>query len=221
MRPGTLLRWYALKGILKPFINVSSVILDIGGFDGYMLHDLSPKLTGKDITVIDPDISGLKTAREGGMKVLGASALDLPLKDNHADLILCLDLLEHVDNDRGVIHEVSRVLKNKGTLVVTTPMKRGVSFPFLGRDKIEKINRSWGHVRLGYGHEEIRKLFHDGGFTIIRISRYFNLITRLIYRFTFLSTRFRFSWYIYETVLKLEPYIKFNSQEYIIIAIKQ
>ena len=220
MRPGTLLRWYALNGILKSAIKNASVILDIGGFDGYIFHEMSREITGKDITVVDLDKSGLKTAREMGLKTLEASVMDLPFPDSHADLILCLDLLEHVEDDGRVMQEISRVLKKDGTIVLTTPMEEGVSFQFMKRERIESINRGWGHIRLGYSLDQIKRIFIRNGLEIITISRYFNFFTRLVYRFTFLSKSFRFNWSVYESALKLEPYFKLGSQEYIIVAKK-
>jgi len=111
MRPGTLLRWYALKGILRYEIRDASVILDIGGYDGeisYRLKNIFPNLK---ITVVDIDKSGLKLAREKGLNTLYAQALELPIKDNQVNVVLCLDLIEHVKEDSRLVKEISRVLK--------------------------------------------------------------------------------------------------------------
>jgi len=220
MRPGTLLRWYALNRILESLISNSSIILDIGGFDGYILHQINKIIAGKDITVIDLDKQGLKIAQDMGLKTIESSALDLPFQDNYADLVLCLDLLEHVEDDNGVLREVSRVLKYDGTIILTTPMERGVPFLFMNTKRIDEINKGWGHIRLGYSRNQINQMFLQNGFEILKITSYFNFLTRLIYRFTFLSTHFRLQQSIYECVIKLEPYIKLGSKEYIIIARK-
>ncbi|MBA7713792.1 hypothetical protein ES703_122802 [subsurface metagenome] len=39
MRPGTLLRWYALKSILKSEIRDGSIIFDIGGYVPPILYE--------------------------------------------------------------------------------------------------------------------------------------------------------------------------------------
>ncbi|MBE7415559.1 MAG: class I SAM-dependent methyltransferase [Deltaproteobacteria bacterium] len=204
---------------MKSVVKENSVVLDIGGFDGY-ISDKIKSVKGVEITIIDLDRAGLKLAGEKGLKTMHASVLELPYESNHADLVLCFDLLEHVEGDRGAVREISRVLKKGGTLVLTTPMEKGVTFPFLDKDRTEKINRGWGHLRLGYSLEELRKMLLDSGLEIRRKSRYFNLLSRFIYRFTFISKAFRLRWSVYEAILKLEPYIKFGSQVHIIEAKK-
>lgn len=220
MRPGTLLRWHALNGILRTVIENASVVLDIGGFDGHIFQGMRQAIAGKDVTVVDLDASGLKLAGEMGLKTLEASALELPLDDSHADLVLCLDLLEHVEDDGRVVREISRVLKRDGIILLTTPMEQGVSFPFMDRDREEKINRGWGHIRLGYSLDRIKEIFSDSGLEIIKVSRYFNLFTRLVYRFTFFPGRLRVQRPVYENILRLEPYVRLGAQCHIIIARK-
>jgi len=187
MRPGTLLRWAALKNLLKSEIKEDSVILDIGGYDGFISNNLTRLNSSIKITVVDVDKSGLQSARERGLNTCRASALELPIEDHQVDLVLCLDLIEHINEDQRLINEVSRVLKEGGKIILTTPMQDGVSFPFLNKKKIEMVNKSWGHVRSGYSIEDIEKLFENAGLGIEKVSKYFNLFSRVIYRFCFLS----------------------------------
>ena len=50
-----------------------------------------------------------------------ASALTLPFKSNSFDTVLCTEVLEHVPDPQGLIHELSRVLKTDGSLLLSTP----------------------------------------------------------------------------------------------------
>lgn len=52
-----------------------------------------------------------------------ASAARLPFKDNSFDLILCTEVIEHVNNQNKALSEIFRVLKKGGYLVLTTPNK--------------------------------------------------------------------------------------------------
>jgi len=45
----------------------------------------------------------------------------LPFGDAVFDLVICSEVLEHVPNDRTAVTEIVRVLKPKGTLVVSVP----------------------------------------------------------------------------------------------------
>jgi len=217
VRPGTLLRWVALKNLLKSEIKDNSVILDIGSYDGeisYRLKNMLPKL---NITVVDIDKIGLKLAREKGLDTLYASALELPIEDSQVDIVLCLDLLEHVEEGDTLIKEISRVLKKDGKVILTTPMQNGVSFPFLSKQKIETINKSWGHIQKGYSLENIEELFRNNNLKIIKTSKYFNFLSRLAYWFnSFSGIHLKGKSLLYRMVIRLEPYIKWGSEEHII-----
>lgn len=52
-----------------------------------------------------------------------ASGAKLPFKDNSFDIVLCTEVIEHVNDQKGVINEIFRVLKKDGYLVITTPNK--------------------------------------------------------------------------------------------------
>ncbi len=227
MRPGTLLRWQALKKILKSEIQDGSEALDLGGYDGYISYNLKEILPHLKVRVVDIDKSGLQQARKHGLNTINASALNLPIKDNQIDVILCLQLIEHVKEDDKLVKEVSRVLKKGGKLIFATPGERGISFPFLSKEKIEIINKSWGHVRKGYSIENIKRLFKEANLVIEKTDRYFNFFSRFVYRISILSNIFskipfgrKVITILYKIILKLEPYIKYGAQSYIIVAKK-
>jgi len=220
-RPGTLLRWYALKNILKSEIKDGSIVLDLGSYDGFIAYNLKKLLSNLRITVVDIDKSGLQIAKRRGLNTLYASATKFRWRDNSTDIILCLDLIEHVKEDDKLIKEISRVLKKDGKVILTTPMQNGVSFPFLSKQRIETINKSWGHLRMGYSLKEIKELFQNNNLEILKTSKYFNLFSRFAYWFNFFSRiPLKGKGLLYRIVMRLEPSIKWGAQEHIIIAKK-
>ncbi len=44
-----------------------------------------------------------------------------PIPDEHADLVLCQEGIEHIPDQLATLRELSRILKHKGRLIVTTP----------------------------------------------------------------------------------------------------
>jgi len=221
MRPGTQLRWHALKAFLMDEIPPGAVIFDIGGFDGEIAYLLSKKIPKLKITVIDTDRSGLAKASALGLKSVCGSATDVPLQTKSADIVLCLDILEHVEQDDKVIEEISRLLKTGGKYILTTPMAQGVSFPFLNKKKSLAINYGWGHIRLGYTKKDLSRLLNENMLQVKETSGFFNTFSRFIYRITFIpQIAYPFRSILYRTAILVEPYLKHGVQEHIIIGDK-
>src|SRR3972149_4010751 len=63
----------------------------------------------------------LKRIGLNGKKFLVASASKLPFKDESFDIVLCTEVIEHVDDQSQAIEEMFRVIKEGGILVITSP----------------------------------------------------------------------------------------------------
>ena len=221
MRPGTQLRWHALKPFLMDEIPPGAIILDIGGFDGNLSYLLSKKISKLNIIVIDTDKSGLAKAKALGLNAVYGSALDVPLQTKSADIVLCLDILEHIKRDHKVIKEISRLLRTDGKYILTTPKAQGVSFPFLNKEKCLAINFGWGHRRLGYKKEDLCHLLNENMLQIQKTSGYFNTLSRFVYRMAFISqVAYPFRSILSTAAFIVEPYLKHGVQEHIIIGSK-
>lgn len=79
------------------------------------------------------------------------------------DLILCVDVMEHIDDDRSVLANFYRTLRPGGVLLISTPSDQG------GSDVHHEDEESFieEHVRDGYGMEEIKEKLHGAGFNQI------------------------------------------------------
>lgn len=80
---------------------------------------------------------------------LNGDFLKLPYRDNSFDFICALDTLEHVRADNIAVSELSRILKNQGTIIITVPHRMKY---FSNQDKLI------GHKRR-YEIHQILKLF--------------------------------------------------------------
>src|ERR671928_180064 len=63
-------------------------------------------------------VQGLRLAREHGVLAVRGSVLAVPLADGCADVVVAGEILEHVEDDVGVLAECARLLRPGGTLVV-------------------------------------------------------------------------------------------------------
>ncbi|MGC8669261.1 MAG: class I SAM-dependent methyltransferase [Chthonomonadales bacterium] len=94
-------------------------ILDVGCGTGAM----SQKLASFG-TVVSADFSPLALAfsrRRGITRLVASDAVRLPFRDACFDVVIAMDLLEHVEDDQAALCEIRRVLKPGGKLISTVP----------------------------------------------------------------------------------------------------
>ena len=101
-----------------------AVTVDVGCGGGLMAEEMARR--GAQVIGVDPSASSLATARahatEGGLSIdyrQGAGE-HLPVGDASADVVYCVDVLEHVDDLDAVIAETARVLKPGGLYLYDT-----------------------------------------------------------------------------------------------------
>lgn len=92
--------------------------LDAGCGSGHMLDELAR--FGVAVGV-DADAGSVERARARGHQAIVASLLELPFTDASFGLVTCLDVLEHLDDDRAALRELLRVTAPGGALLVTVP----------------------------------------------------------------------------------------------------
>jgi SAM-dependent methyltransferase len=133
----------------------SRVALDLGCAQGILSYFVRQK--GGFWVSADEDMSNLRSAREildGSLAALAGGAL--PFRDGSFDLVLCLDYLEHVTDDDHVLEEVSRVLKDRGEVILVTPQTGPFYLLHKLRAALGLKLEHFGHRREGYSLQELR-----------------------------------------------------------------
>lgn len=103
------------------------------------------------------------------------SIYELPFKDNKLDTVICLDVLEHLEDDKRALDEIFRVLSKSGYLIVRVPNRRWS----------ERHKEAYGHLRH-YTQEGLRDLLAKSGFVIVRTFHmypWFTDLNRYFYAF--------------------------------------
>lgn len=220
MRSGTILRWYALRYLLNKQIKDNTKVLDIGGYDGYIISQLK-RVKKLDGIVLDLDKEGLKNAELNGISVILASATEIPVAEQSVDNVLLLDVIEHINDDLFLIREISRILKKNGKIILTTPIKDKKIVPFVDMDSLHK---NWGHVRDGYTCGELNELLENNNLKIVRHGFYFNIFSRYAYYLLFCTNTPLIPNKIKHQIFKLsiifEPFVKIGSFEWLVTAKK-
>lgn len=151
--------------------------------------------------------------KKGVYKPIIADMFSIPLKSESSELCLLLDVLEHIEDEKKALSEISRILKKEGFVLISVP-----AFKILWSYHDEQA----GHKRR-YRKENLGKLLEEAGFQTV-LSTYFNgffflpiLIIRKILRISKKgknTIELNLSPKIFDTlfylVLKIENFVNLN-----------
>jgi SAM-dependent methyltransferase len=132
-------------------------VLDVGCGTGLILKTLDKwEPTGIDFSHLALEFS----RRRGARNLIQGNVVELPFADNSLDLILALDLIEHIEDDRRIVAEFHRVLRPGGCLIATVPAHQ-----FLWSDHDIALH----HFRR-YSYKGFRRLLRGAGFRPLKYS---------------------------------------------------
>lgn len=96
-------------------------VLEIGCGEGLVLHQLRDRLATACCIALDVDLEGVAAARSNSpfASYLSASAYDLPFRDGTFDLVLCCEVLEHLEFPARGLAEIARVASQ--TCILSVP----------------------------------------------------------------------------------------------------
>jgi len=133
IRPGWRSSGDQLEAIVRSHVTPSSRVLDLGCGRGGVVE-----LFWREVELaagLDPDSPSLTDHRAPGMPVIRGVGESLPFVDESFDLIVCLWVLEHLNNPGATLREVRRVLRPGGHFVFLTPNMRN---PLMVMNRIGK-----------------------------------------------------------------------------------
>jgi len=98
-------------------------ILEIGCGDGGVVQFLKDE---NEVYGVDISKNALGLLEQQGIKgaLIDISKEDLPFKDSEFDVIIILEILEHLKSPQNAIEEIQRVLKKNGKLIISIPNPR-------------------------------------------------------------------------------------------------
>jgi SAM-dependent methyltransferase len=118
-------------------------ILDAGCGSGRNMVDLAR--LGK-VTGVELSHTSVRLARERAAgEVVEGSVMDMPFDDASFDLAVSLDVIEHLEDDVGALHELRRVVEPGGALLVTVPAYQWL---WSGHDEINHHHRRYNRHTL-------------------------------------------------------------------------
>jgi len=140
----------------------SSVIMEIGCSSGFLIKDLIKSFP--DATVVGADVVKEplnKLARDlPGVPLIRFDLLKCPLPDQSVDVLVMLNVLEHIEDDDSALKNALKLLKPGGSLVIEVP-----AGPYL----FDGYDAELHHFRR-YSATELKRKLSGAGFIIVRQS---------------------------------------------------
>lgn len=135
-----------------------------GQYDRFILKQFS----GVNVLSVDVKKDYLEDCRhyfsneieKGRIRFRQEDLLTLNLKESF-DMAICIDVLEHIDDDRKVIGNLFQVIKPGGYFLMHSPSH------YSEEDAEDDDSFVGEHARAGYSKEDIREKLEDAGFRTI------------------------------------------------------
>lgn len=152
---------HALIGRYVANVEGRFTILDAGCGTGALLKELGRY---GEVHGVDVAPEAVRYCRRRGLERVEQGSVEaLPFPNGMFDLVLALDVLEHVEDDLKAFSEIGRALKPDGTVIIFVP-----AFMFLW-GVTDVVSRHYRRYTL----PELRARVAARGFTVLRAS-YFN-----------------------------------------------
>ena len=161
--------WYVkreLRRIRRSFGSKEMDIFDAGTGYGQYTYFISKNLQPNKIYAIDVKEDWIKDNKEfftrKNIDNVSFGIEDLTTIDHKEkfDLIICVDVMEHIEDDITVFKNFYNSLKQGGYLLINTPSVFG------GSDVYEDNEESFigEHARIGYSHTDLKGKLSPAGF---------------------------------------------------------
>lgn len=151
-----------LEQIAQDSVPPGTVILEIGCSSGYVLKAL--KLAYPQAMIIGTDVVKAPLyvlAKElPGVPLIRSDLLQSPIPDNSIDIIVLLNVLEHIEQDTLALKKIYSLLKPGGKLIIEVP-----AAPYL----YDHYDETLCHYRR-YSAKELEQKIKAAGFIITRRS---------------------------------------------------
>jgi 2-polyprenyl-3-methyl-5-hydroxy-6-metoxy-1,4-benzoquinol methylase len=178
--PGRLRIWHVIRELrrLGLWRNRPLSLLDAGGGEGAFAYYAARRFPAWKVVVADNEQHTLERGRRiqsslglGNLHVLEADLLRME-DENAYDVIICSDVLEHIEDDERVVRNLARALRPGGHVILTSPgVPQPKHLPIVAwREKrIGFTPADYGHVRQGYSDSDLARILSAAKLEVDRI----------------------------------------------------
>lgn len=155
-------RLNALMELEKSIPNKSAVILEIGSSSGYLLREIKTSFPESFLIGSDCIPEPLENIARKILDIplIQFDLVNCPLPDNCVDIIVALNVLEHIKDDEAALKQMYRILKPDGYAIIEVPASQ---------DLYDFYDEQLKHFRR-YDIEALCDIAIKSKFTIVRAS---------------------------------------------------
>ncbi len=136
-------------------------VLDVGCAYGFMLQKFPDSFEKFGIDISEHAIAEAKKRLPGATLQVAGAEDALPFPENFFDIVICNDVLEHLENPRAALKNIRCVLKTDGILYLNTP-----NLNWLRKKVFAYADKREHHISL-FPHHALCKLLVQIGFTLV------------------------------------------------------
>jgi SAM-dependent methyltransferase len=116
-------RRLAIRSIQKYCRASAPVVLDVGCSSGFLLDELRRALPAARAIGADyiPELLERVATRVIGVPIIQFDLRNCPLPSDSIDAVTCLNVLEHIDDDRRAVQQIFRILRRGGIAHIEVP----------------------------------------------------------------------------------------------------
>ena len=196
--PGRLRAWHVIRELrrLGFWGPRPRSLYDAGGGEGAFAYYVARKFPSWTVVVADNDAEtierGQRIKQELSLRNLEVRTADLrdPGEEERYDVVMCSDVLEHIDEDDRVVKHLAHALRPGGVLIVTSPSVPQPRHLGLVKRRERRIGFSpsdYGHVRDGYSERQLTVLLDDAGLEVETVRRTFGPFGTLMFDVFFVT----------------------------------
>lgn len=152
-------------------IQGSQKILDLGCGQGHITNKILKAFPSAEISGLDYSVSAVESAvkRFNGIDFAVGDAYACPYAEKYFDVVVCNNLWEHVPDPLFLLRGITRILKDNGFIVISTPSRyrlenlvgvlRGRKVQFMSENHVTEYSVGQVVEQLVYGGYRVCKVY--------------------------------------------------------------